>query len=74
MDHSRYEILAVAERGGCNARDVQDRPYLPGSTLKGAFRTVLAWGLLSYEPAAMAGLDPSALDQRERLGNPSRRA
>jgi CRISPR-associated protein Csm5 len=26
-------------------KDVHDRPYLPGSSLKGALRTVLAWGL-----------------------------
>jgi CRISPR-associated protein Csm5 len=31
------------------ARDVYDRPYLPGSSLKGALRTALAWGLLSAE-------------------------
>jgi len=26
-------------------KDVYDRPYLPGSSLKGALRTVLAWGI-----------------------------
>jgi CRISPR-associated protein Csm5 len=28
-------------------RDVEEQPYLPGSSLKGAFRTALAWALFS---------------------------
>jgi CRISPR-associated protein Csm5 len=30
-------------------KDVYDRPYLPGSSLKGALRTVLAWGLYTAQ-------------------------
>ena len=33
---------AVAKLRSC-IKDVHDRPYLPGSSLKGAFRTALAW-------------------------------
>src|SRR5581483_1965507 len=33
-------------------RDAADRPYLPGSSLKGALRTALAWSLAGQESGA----------------------
>ena len=55
-DCVRYEMLL---RGGekpeeiipC-VRDAADRPYLPGSSLKGALRTALAWSLAGQESGA----------------------
>lgn len=37
--HSQQEGAPVLEQ----IKDIYDRPYLPGSSLKGALRTVLAW-------------------------------
>lgn len=50
----RAQRAAIAE----HVKDVHDRPYIPGSSLKGAIRTALAWcafidGGLKLEPRAM---------------------
>lgn len=45
----RYKLRGAARSGKTDARmksfikDVYDRPYIPGSSLKGALRTALAW-------------------------------
>ncbi|HZU07467.1 MAG TPA: type III-A CRISPR-associated RAMP protein Csm5 [Chloroflexota bacterium] len=46
------------------ARDVHERPYLPGSTLKGALRTALAWQQAS---AAGRPLATQNLDKRSQF-------
>ena len=43
--HARSEGSQVVEQ----VKDAFDRPYLPGSSLKGALRTVLAWGMYDAE-------------------------
>jgi CRISPR-associated protein Csm5 len=48
-------------------RDVHDRPYLPGSSLKGALRTALAWALVYY-------LDPPFQSPRDIAAGPPERA
>ncbi|MBX5492554.1 MAG: type III-A CRISPR-associated RAMP protein Csm5 [Chloroflexi bacterium] len=48
-------------------RDVHDRPYLPGSSLKGALRTALAWALIYY-------LAPPFQSQRDVAAGPPERA
>ena len=50
-------------------KDVYDRPYLPGSSLKGALRTVLAWGIYTRagrEPD-LGRLGPRAKYAAQRL-------
>jgi CRISPR-associated protein Csm5 len=48
-------------------RDVHDRPYLPGSSLKGALRTALAWALMYY-------LQPPFRSQTDVVAGPPERA
>jgi CRISPR-associated protein Csm5 len=48
-EYFRYTLRGAARSGKADARvksfikDVYDRPYIPGSSLKGALRTALAW-------------------------------
>lgn len=62
--HVRYRLTprgggAPSEIVPC-VRDVEDRPYLPGSSFKGALRTVLAWALASErgQPLPLERLQP----------------
>lgn len=53
-------------------KDVYDRPYLPGTTLKGALRTALAWGLweqkkLQPELSRLGGSPKFAARDYERV-------
>lgn len=65
----------VAEILAC-ARDAFDRPYLPGSSLKGAFRTALAWGkTLKQREEQQRWLDLRRLgERRESAAQPLERA
>lgn len=63
----RYVLSGVPRSSRTDARvksfikDVQDRPYIPGSSLKGAFRTALAWmGWSEVNPK----LDRAAIGRR----------
>jgi len=48
-EYFRYALRGAARSGKMDARvksfikDIHDRPYIPGSSLKGALRTALAW-------------------------------
>ncbi|HIE38648.1 MAG TPA: type III-A CRISPR-associated RAMP protein Csm5, partial [Anaerolineales bacterium] len=50
-DSALFRYVLQGEPGKTEGRvpeqikDVYDRPYLPGSSLKGALRTLLAWGI-----------------------------
>jgi len=49
-------------------KDVYDRPYLPGSSLKGALRTLLAWGIYTRTSRPDLGrLGPRAKYAAQRL-------
>jgi CRISPR-associated protein Csm5 len=52
-------------------RDGADRPYLPGSSLKGAFRTILAWKIYHDQQAAPDFKDPLNPNEAE-LKDPRR--
>ena len=67
-DLFRYVLRGAARSGKTDARlksfikDVYDRPYIPGSSLKGAIRTALAWtGWEEVRPK----LDRSAVGSRK---------
>jgi CRISPR-associated protein Csm5 len=49
-------------------KDSQDRPYVPGTSLKGALRTILAWGIVRTEKLAINGRDLK--DNRSWAGQP----
>jgi CRISPR-associated protein Csm5 len=73
----RYVLRGAPRSGKADARvfsfikDVHDRPYIPGSSLKGALRTALAWtGWNEVQP----GLDRSSLGRnRSWAGQPLER-
>ncbi len=73
----RYEVRGFPRSTITDARlrsfikDVYDRPYIPGSTLKGAFRTALAW---AGWPEIKPSLDRSAIGRsRSWAGQPLER-
>lgn len=63
----RYVIRGTPRATGAGAqvreqlKDIHDRPYLPGSSLKGALRTVLAWNLWAAHSLTP---DPARLNRR----------
>jgi len=68
----RYVMPGVPRSSETNAqvleqiKDVWDRPYLPGSSLKGALRTALLWHALKAQGRSV--------DPRELVPNPKRAA
>lgn len=82
----RYVLLGESrseQRGRAPVReqikDVYDRPYLPGSSIKGALRTVLAWHLLRRDKdftltRAALGRGPKTADDpiEDRLFRPGK--